>query len=248
MRSTILFVVAAVLASVLFGQAAQPVQDRVMQFNHTGSVQDFQEAVTLIRTIADIRQVTADNAPKTLSLRGTPEQIALAGWLYNELDQPIGGQPLAQHSATPEYRVSDNDVVRVFYAAPALPVQAFAELAIVLRSTSGIRRVFTYNAPRAIALRGTTDQLTLAEWLFNELDKPAAPPTSQSLGPHEYLVTADDVVRVFYVTGATEAATTVRSTANIPRVFIYNPPGAIVVRATAAQISVAGRLVKERDR
>jgi len=34
--------------------------------------------------------------------------------------------------------------------------------------------VFTYNAPRAMALRGTTDQIAAADRLVKELDMPSS--------------------------------------------------------------------------
>ena len=58
--------------------------------------------------------------PRTLALRGTAAQTALAQWLVDELDKSTGGYPLdqpGQTSVAHEYRVPGNgdDLVRVFY-------------------------------------------------------------------------------------------------------------------------------------
>ena len=100
-------------------------------------------------------------------------------------------------------------------------------------------------------MRGTADQIAIAEWLFNDLDK-----QSQNPGTHELRLPGggDDVVRVFYLTHAgtpqrlQEIATEVRSMAEIRRLFIYKAPSAMALRGTAGQIALADRLIQERDR
>jgi hypothetical protein len=64
------------------------------------------------------------------------------------------------------------DVVRVFYLPHSGTVQHFQEIATFVRSTTQIRRAFTYNAPRALTLRGTADQIAQANQLIQERDKP----------------------------------------------------------------------------
>lgn len=66
----------------------------------------------------------------------------------------------------------EDEVVRVFYIQNATSVQEFQEMATAIRSVIEIRRVFTYNAQRALVLRGTVDQVALAEKLIRDLDKP----------------------------------------------------------------------------
>src|SRR5439155_17833135 len=91
--------------------------DRVFQFQHTDTVQKFLEVATLIRTMTDIQRVTTDEGQKTLELRGTSEQLALADWLFNKLDQPQLPEPNNQSTAAHEYTMaSGNDnIVRIFY-------------------------------------------------------------------------------------------------------------------------------------
>jgi general secretion pathway protein D len=68
----------------------------------------------------------------------------------------------------------DDDVVKVFYVANATSVQEFQEIATAIRSLTEIRRVYTYNAQKALLIRGTVDQVALAEKLIRDLDKPKA--------------------------------------------------------------------------
>jgi general secretion pathway protein D len=63
-------------------------------------------------------------------------------------------------------------VVKTFYIKNATTIQELQEIATTVRSVTEIRRAFTYNAQNAILVRGTTDQVALAEKLIQDLDKP----------------------------------------------------------------------------
>ena len=231
---------------------------RVFYLPNTRTVQDFQEVATLVRTTAEIRRVFTYNGNRALIMRGTAGQMAHAEWLIGQL----GGPPSTQSvSAAPAYRLSKDqsvgdgaDLVRVFYLPHTATVQAFQEAATLIRTIAEIRRVFTYNTPRALALRGTDDQIALAEWLLQALDQAAN--AQPDAAPREYRPSAstDDVVRVFTLTHAAtaqrvqEVATEVRTATGVPHLFIYNPARALALRGTVAQIAQADLLIKERDK
>jgi general secretion pathway protein D len=63
-------------------------------------------------------------------------------------------------------------VVKVFYIKNATSVQELQEISTTVRSVTEIRRAFAYNPQFAILLRGTADQIALAEKLIQDLDKP----------------------------------------------------------------------------
>src|SRR6185295_13258515 len=66
----------------------------------------------------------------------------------------------------------EDDVVKVFYVTNVTSVQEFQEIATAIRTVAEIRRVFTYNAQKAMIVRGTVDQVALTEKLIHDLDKP----------------------------------------------------------------------------
>ena len=68
----------------------------------------------------------------------------------------------------------EDNVVKVFYITNATSVQEFQEIATAIRTVAEIRRVFTYNAQRAMIVRDTADKVALAEKLVHDLDKPKA--------------------------------------------------------------------------
>jgi hypothetical protein len=106
----------------------------------------------------------------------------MAEWLYNELDNPANWQPAApgaRNSSGREYRLpnSGDETVRVFYLSHTETFGQLQEMATVIRSLTGIRRLFPYSdsTPRALAMRGTGQQIALAEQLIKERDKSDPP-------------------------------------------------------------------------
>jgi hypothetical protein len=61
--------------------------------------------------------------------------------------------------------------VRVFFLTRAESQQRLQEIATEVRSTTEVKRIFIYNAPRAMALRGTAAQIALADRLITERDR-----------------------------------------------------------------------------
>ncbi len=140
----------ALLASPAFGQTATPpTVDRTFYFTQARTPQEFQEAATGIRSMTNIREAATDDALMSLTLHGPADQMALAQWLYSELDQsapPQNGTP-----SSTEYRVSGNpdDVVRVSYFTRARKPQELVEAVTLVRSIANIRSLFIYNPHRA---------------------------------------------------------------------------------------------------
>lgn len=163
MRSR-MFAAALFAAAAVAQPAAEEKADRVLRFGPTETAQDMQEIAVVVRGLTDAR-VTADTGQRTLSLSGAAQKIALADWLFHQLDQPSS-------AATHERAVpGGDDMVRVFYLAAADTPQRVQEIATQLHRTARIPRVFIYNAPRAIALRGTAAQIALAERMIQEQDR-----------------------------------------------------------------------------
>ncbi len=99
---------------------AQENVDRVLHFTQNETNQDMQEVGTLIRATGDIRQASVDAEQRALTLRGTAAQIALGEWLFNQLDQ-------TPDTIVREYKIGNDDVLRLFYITGATTVQEFQE-------------------------------------------------------------------------------------------------------------------------
>jgi hypothetical protein len=241
-----MYVAAALAITAAAACPAQPAveaaSERVIALKQTTDTADIQALATLVRSIADIRQVSADTTRRTVAFRGSANQIAVAEWLVAELDRPAPGQPR-------EFRFGGDDpVIRVFYLRHAVTTEDVQEVATVIRSAGNIRRAFVYNTLKALTLRGTAEQMAFAEWLINSLDHPAR---SQAAATPVYRVSmsSDDVARVFYIGPGQSAidlqenTTLIRSLAEISLGFLCRAPQAIVVRGTAEQIAAANWLL-----
>ena len=228
---------------------------RLMYLRTPANPQEFQEVITAVRTVADIRRVFTYNAPMAVVMRGTDDQIALAEWLVNEMDQPSSAHTPAvhQHRMTSGFTHDESDV-RVFYLAHTASVQDFQEVATAVRMIADIRRVFTYNAPRALVVRSTPDAIALAAWLVDQLDTLNSGQPRQASPTYSYQTPYGNdgsAIRVFFLNHAgslddfQKAAVQVRSTAQIRRVLTYNAPRALVLRGSTDQLTVAEQLVKD---
>ncbi|MBV9182899.1 MAG: hypothetical protein JO356_16440 [Acidobacteria bacterium] len=238
-----LYATLLITASLAFGQAPPVNLERVYYLTYAPTVQDFQEIVNVTRTIAGIREVSADTGQKAMTLHGTPDQLALADWLVAQLNRPV---PLAADLSTHEYTAGKDDLVRIFYLTEMASVQDFQEAVNTIRTISTIRQAFTENAQRALVLRGTVDQIAVAGWLVEQV---AQPPSSDR---HEYRAGSDDVVRVFYLTQTGSLQTfqqsinTIRTAANIRQAFTVAHLRMLALRGTSDQMAQAEQLIKDR--
>src|SRR5437016_1014773 len=119
------FLSAALFVSAAFGQSSKEQSlDRTLRFTHTESSQNMQEIAVAVRAITDISQAAVDIEQKLLMVHGTAGQIALAEWLFNELDQ--ANRQSRQSSDKYLMPGGDRDnVVRVFYLQHVGTVQSF---------------------------------------------------------------------------------------------------------------------------
>jgi hypothetical protein len=97
-------------------------QDRgvleVFYFAHTESSQDLEMVRTAMITVAELRGAFTYLGPRALAVRGNVGQIAMAEWLFNELDQPKRSPKSTKKGceAARVYRVPESidNVLRVF--------------------------------------------------------------------------------------------------------------------------------------
>jgi hypothetical protein len=250
----IAFLVATTLAA--FGQT--PESDRTFYFAHTNPTQGMQEIATSIRTIADMTQVSVDESKKSFTVHGTPDQLALAEWMFTGMDVTA---PAPSDTAIHEYRMPSgaDNVVRLFYLNRGQSIQDFQEFATLFRTLGDVRRVFTTNASKILAMRGSAEQAAMADWIINEVEKSAAESRQHSVSVrYRFADPSDrekaDTIQVFYAANAAtiqnfqEIATAIRTISDIRRVYTYNTPRAIALRGTSDQIALAGWLFDRVDK
>jgi hypothetical protein len=255
----LLLIVVLLASSALAQQTAEIF--RVLYFNSTASPERFQEIAAVIARVTGMPQSSVEAKETSLMLRGTVAQVALAEWLFTNLDKSRSEQAQqSQHGAKYEYRVPDgaDDFVRVFYLSNPEKIGDFQEVATAVQATADIS-LSTYNDLGAVVMRGTSAQADLAEFLLAQMDRPGIElnplQTLQSSASPEFRTheSTEDLVRVFYEPNTTvlefqEEYTLVRVMARFRRCFACNAPRAIAARETDGQLALSEWLFTELDK
>ena len=240
----------AVILAVLIPSPAQ-VTERIFHLTHAETASSLQNAVTVIRSVGGIRHVSLDPERKSVTVRGTADELRLADWLVAALDRP-GTVP-------PDFWLlgAADDRFRVFHLTEDQTERDLQEMATLIRALADARHVYSYLATKALVVRGSAWRISLAEWLVGELNQPANTPPPA--GPREFrlqggsdILPAEDViVRIFYTRARTpeelgRALTGMRSAVtSLPRSSILTARGAVVVRASAEKIAAAEQALRQ---
>ena len=136
------------------------------------------------------------------------------------------------------------------------PAQKSQEIVSAIRGLTDIPQASYDDMRKAVTLRGTSDQIAMAEWLFHNLSGSVIwmSATPLPIGP-EYKVggAADDVVRMFYPENIDknpnlqELVNVLRTVGGFQRMFACEPR-AVAMRGTAGQVALAGWLVNALDK
>jgi hypothetical protein len=248
------FTLALVLAALAFGQApADSAQERILNFSRVTTPQSLQETINAIRGITDIREITIDNAQRSLMVHGTADQLALAAWLSETLDVAENGQPPTGRTLHYDYAAAakGDTAVRVIWLVNIKPMADLQELVTAVRGLADLGRIFPRSAPAGVVFRGTPGQAAFAEWLIGELDSSTAKayadrkPVAHTY-PEGYLGTT--AARVYYLPPATPqalqaSANMVRGAAKIRVIWAFDPASAVVLRATPEAAEAADGLL-----
>lgn len=128
--------------------------------------------------------------------------------------------------------------------------QAMQEIDNAIRVIGGIRYVLPDPASATVAVEGTAEQLSLASWMFRQMDRT---PDQIQRGSVAAYPTAGEPVRVYFLqqSYSTQAfvdlVNTVRNITEVPRVFPDEYLSAIVIRANASQMATATFLIEQLD-
>jgi hypothetical protein len=250
------FATGVLFAAAACGQTQGPTPgqnvSRVFQFTYTQAPQGLKEIANAIRSAAGITQASLNADAKTLTVDGTSTQIAVAAWLFSELDQPA-----PSNRATQEYSPagSVNDVIRIFYQTHIQGPQNFQEIVNAVRTIPEMTKIFPYFGQNAVVMRGTDSEAAMTEWLFHQLDVPAGVQPFQNPSAHQYASpgAANDQVQVLYLTHSMspqnmqQIVNTIRVIPQLSKVFPCTSTGAVSVRGPTATIALAAWLFSQLD-
>ena len=231
--------IAAFLIVPLASALAYAQQTQTFDFTNKPSQQGLQEIATIRRTVGDIRNLSINPAPASLTVQGTSDDLAMSGWIVHQLDRPASPPP----STSTQFLVAgkSDDVIQVFHLAniPTAP-QAMQEILTVLRTVADVQKIFNYTPLTDMVIRGPAAQIALAEYLIDSLDVvPGSVMTGQdfhytSVQPNH----GPEVVRVFYLKNSPtpQAVQEILTTLT-----------AMAVRGSASDLAAAEFLIQSLD-
>jgi len=140
-------------------------QVQVLFLAHPMSPQSMQQIVNTIRVIPQLTKVFPITAPGAVSVRGPTATVALAAWLFSQLDQT----QQAASTSPQQFQMPGgaDDVTQVFYLSPATTIAAFQSIVTTLRTT--VRLVFPDDIFSAVTLRGTAAQIASADLMIKQM-------------------------------------------------------------------------------
>ncbi len=222
---------------------------RVYHFANLKTPRDFQEVSNLFRTVGGIDAVTVQNQQATLTITGTSNQVALADWLFPQLDQ----SPAKPGPSNGTYTMTgDLGTVRVFHFAHANTSPQVQEIVNVVRTAADIQRIGPVNSAGLLAVRGTADQVGATDWLISQLDV-AGPEPGTPVQAHQLAGVRDPEMRVAHLAHTTspqalqELVNTMRTVVDVNRVMPVHTVATVVFRGTAEQIPLAEWVISQID-
>jgi hypothetical protein len=137
---------------------------------NTSTPQGVQEIVNGTRSLVDVQRCFPYNSRRVLTMRGTSDQIAFADWILGLLDRPASAPP---DTAPHEYKYNTGwardtaTIARVFFLNVQNP-QQLQQIVNEVRTATSILRAMPIVQPKAIAMRGTGDQISRAEQILKD--------------------------------------------------------------------------------
>jgi hypothetical protein len=228
--------------------AAVPAQSATFRFTNPQTQQSLQEAATILRTVADLPQVSLDAAQSSLTFQGPQTQTDMGQWILLQLSQT------GNESATLEYKSpAGDDVVRVNFLANVTGPQPTQELLTVLRTVADIQKIFNFTSRNAVVVRAKSTDIAFAEWIIDQLNLPssqkpdATPRVYPDVTPHNLVARVNYLTNIPGTRETQQLLTVLRTVGTIAKVFTYTSPHAFVLRASAADMDRAEWLIQELD-
>lgn len=227
-------------------------QTQTFDFANKPSANGLKEVATLLRVVGKLDKALMDPATSAVTVTGTPDELAMAGWMIRNLDQP---------SPSPDpYLVAgkSDDGIRMFHltrAAAASP-QAVQEMITVIRTVGDIQKIFNYTDHSDLVVRGSANELGLTEFLIHAVDQTFDQQRiAMTMSPEYHYVwgRGTDTVRVYYLAHSPqpqqiqEILTNLRTVLYVQRVFNFTPLGALVVRGTPETIAASEWMIRSLD-
>src|ERR1019366_1596927 len=159
-------------------------ESKVFYLPNCSMANELQDVVNTFRLILDVAHFTPNQSEHSISLQGTPEQLAIAERLVSVLEslwssgghnrssvlvyEPLPEKALEQSSVGAPNRCElTTCFIKVLYL-PDFSISQLQDAVNKLHSTVQIGRICMVPRSHAIVFQGTSKQVALAEGLMNE--------------------------------------------------------------------------------
>lgn len=202
-----------------------------------------------MRIVTELQRVILYFQGQMIVFRGTLDQANLAESLIGALDQPAA--PGTKKAAVKlQYADARWPEIRVYYMQHATSPQAVQEILVTIRSIADVQRLAACRFPGAMVLRGSNEDIALAEWLVTNLDTAAA---AQGPSPIDFRIAATgEIARLYYVPRVSspqklqDLVNQVRTVSELQRVVPILETRSITVRGTPAQLVAADMVLQPK--
>ena len=139
-----------------------PLHVTVFRVANAATIRDFQEVVTAVRSITEIRGVISFGTTATIVIRSSTADAEVAGWVLQQLDRKGPG-------AVAEYRYpAVDEVINVIYLPQSITPEELQQRATQARQATNSRRFFTYTRLRAVLVREVEERVAQVRKLLAE--------------------------------------------------------------------------------
>jgi hypothetical protein len=242
----------AILASSVISYAQiAPAVTGTYHFTAPQTTQSLQEAATVVRTVAEVPQVSADASTATLTFTGPAESVNFAAWALAQIDKAAGD------NAIHEYKLPSGDIGRVTFVPGLQTPQASQELLTILRTVADAQKIFSFSANQAIVVRGPEWEVAFAEWIIAHVRQPR--PEKPDSAPPEFIVGGPDFrglghgARINFLSNMTsqqgmqELLTVLRTVGDVQKIFSLSSSHAVVFRANDSDLQRAEWMIHCMD-
>jgi hypothetical protein len=249
MRVQVIALFSLSMVAAISAQQAGDSATQVLTFSSADTPQTMQEIANAVRGIAELPQTSLQSVSRSLTIQATPSSQAIADWLFQQLDATQDSQVDTYPGLS-----GAGDQLRVFHLSHPAGAQGFQELVNAIRVLPELAKVFPCFSRTSIAVRGSGDQLAVAEWLLKQLDQPPPQP-GQTRAEQQFHSSLNRYpeVRVLYFAHATSAperqpvVNALRVIPELTKVFPVMAQGAIALSGTADRIALAEWLFGQVD-
>jgi hypothetical protein len=240
------------LAALVTPVQAQDTTTRVLSLSPATTDTELRDFSNFMRAIVQVNNVAPDAAgiARSLTVQGTPDEVALAEWLTVQINAAPSSIPA---TVSYDYKAGKNGAtaVRIMYFPRIASLQTLTDTSNAIRAVALVNNIFPLPSRSALGLRATPAQAELVEWIAQELEGSRATDGQHSAvyqcPPENRL---EPYIRVFRLGSGVdtralvEVTNAVRLQTKSNTIFPYPTRASLVMRGSTEQLTQAEAIIQ----